>query len=298
MKKGSLSFPILRSEWPALAVVASAAATPFIGEQAFAKILDWRILTLFFVWLFAVSLAGVVSVARHAEALAELYREPLGTVILTLSVVTIEVIMIASILFHDEPTPTIARDTLYASLMIIVNGFLGLAVLTGGLKYGVQRYNLQSSRIYLSMLLAFWGLGFFVPSYLPAQALQPYKVFLTALFMVLYALFLWAQIAHHRYFFVSGPQRAGGPRKRRGRGRAYHIGAIVITFGGGRLSLQADGGSHGRGRATVSPAGHDRSARGCAVGPVAEGASKPSVRRSPTTSRGPSISASDRRCRR
>ena len=109
--------------------------------------------------------------------------------------------MISSILFHDDPTPDIARDTLYSSLMIIVNGFLGGAVLLGGLRHGVQHYNLQSSRLYLSMLLALWGLAFFVPSYLPATAKAPYKGFLIVLCIVIFALFLWAQGAQHRYGF-------------------------------------------------------------------------------------------------
>jgi len=239
LKKRRLIISELVVEWPMATVLVSVVAVLVIGDRRFSTILDPAVLAVFFVWLFAVILAGVICVARHAEALAELYGEPLGTIILTLTLVGIEVVMIASILFHDDPTPEIARDTLYSSLMIIVNGFLGLAVLVGGLKHGVQRYNLQSSRIYLSMLLALWGIAFFIPSYLPAAALNSFKGFLILLCVVLYGLFLRVQFIQHRYFFSSGPgsnrrtiKSKNKPTNARQRMnmRRFHFAAVIITF--------------------------------------------------------------------
>jgi len=233
----------MATEWPMLMALASVAIVFLVGQEQFYTIANPGVLALLFVWLFAVILAGAIGVARHAEALASLYREPVGTLILTLSLVAIEVIMISSILFHDDPTPDIARDTLYSSLMIIVNGFLGGAVLLGGLRHGVQRYNLQSSRLYLSMLLALWGLAFFVPSYLPAAAKAPYKGFLIVLCIALFALFLRAQVAQHRYFFARVSKAKEGKARRRSsaeagpmtmrqqlRSRRFHLASVVVTF--------------------------------------------------------------------
>lgn len=227
------------AEWPTLAALGSLVAVLLIGDRRFETILDPVVLAVFFVWLFTVILAGVIAVARHAEALAELYYEPFGTLVLTLTLVAVEVVMIASILFHDDPTPEIARDTLFSSLMITVNGFLGAAVLAGGIRHGVQRYNLQSSRLYLSMLLVIWGVAFFVPSYLPTAARSSYKVFLVALCLVLYALFLRVQIIQHRYFFATTPRSNGRIAKAKPkpmqdrqlrRSRRFHLAAVVVTF--------------------------------------------------------------------
>jgi len=240
--RGGVVFALI-AEWQMFAALASLALVFAIGESRFYTIVDPVVLSVLFLWLFAVILAGVIGVARHAEALAKLYREPLGTLILILSLVGIEVIMISSILFHDEPTPNIARDTLYSSLMIIVNGFLGAAVLVGGWRHGVQRYNLQSSRIYLSMLLALWGVAFFVPSYLPPAAAGPYKGFLIVLCVTLFALFLWVQFVQHRYFFAHTAGRADDPnepahdaaiastrRRRQARSGRFHLAVVVVTF--------------------------------------------------------------------
>ena len=76
----------------------------------------WSALGLF-IWLFLVILWSASSVVHHAEVLAHKYGEPYGTLILTLSVVTIEVIMIVAIMLHEENNPTFARDTLYTLLI-------------------------------------------------------------------------------------------------------------------------------------------------------------------------------------
>jgi Ca2+:H+ antiporter len=79
----------------------------------------WFILIL--AWLFGVILASAFAVVRHAESLAVLFGEPLGTLILTLSAITIEVMMIAAVMLTGEGKPALARDTMFAVLMIILN---------------------------------------------------------------------------------------------------------------------------------------------------------------------------------
>ena len=69
---------------------------------------------------------------RHAEKLAEYLGEPYGTLILTLSVVGIEVAVISSVMVHGANNPTLARDTIFAVVMIVLNGVVGVSLLVGG----------------------------------------------------------------------------------------------------------------------------------------------------------------------
>ncbi|MFD2851669.1 hypothetical protein [Eoetvoesiella caeni] len=70
-------------------------------------------------------------VAHHAEVLAEKVGDPYGTMILTLSAVLVEVVVLAIMMSH-ESSPTLVRDTIYAAVMLDINGILGLAALMGG----------------------------------------------------------------------------------------------------------------------------------------------------------------------
>jgi Ca2+:H+ antiporter len=147
--------------------------------------LDWWTAARF-LWLFATVLVSAFAVVRHAESLAHHYGEPYGTLILTLSAVAIEVIMISAMMLHEDPDPTLGRDTIYATLMIIVNGLIGLAMLLGGLRYGEQQYNLKSSTAFFSMILVLAAVGLYLPVVVPAASRITYEVFLIALSCLLY----------------------------------------------------------------------------------------------------------------
>src|SRR5688572_24435275 len=86
-------------------------------------------------WLFGVILWGAVGVMRHAEKVAHILGEPLGTLVLTLSAITIEVALIASVMLVGKPDPALARDTMFAVLMIVLNGMVGLSLLVGGIRH-------------------------------------------------------------------------------------------------------------------------------------------------------------------
>jgi Ca2+:H+ antiporter len=156
-----------------------------------------------FLWLFLVILGAAFGVVRHAEVLAHKYGEPYGTLILTLSVIGIEVIMIATMMLNGDPDPTAARDTMYSVIMIVINGLIGLALILGGLRHGEQSHNLKSSNSYFSMILAIVGLGLVLPAFVPAHRLVHYEVLLIVLSFGLYAVFLRVQTKEHRYFFVA-----------------------------------------------------------------------------------------------
>ncbi len=183
--------------------LASAVVLSLFGR----RLLDAPALSLWmivlFSWLFAVILVSAFAVVRHAESLADRYGEPYGTLILTLSAVAIEVIMISAMMLHGSPNPTLGRDTIYSTLMIIVNGLIGLAMLLGGLRYGEQEYNLKSSTSFFSMILVLTVVGLYLPKVVPSASRVAYEVFLIVLSSLLYLLFLRIQTKEHRYYFVS-----------------------------------------------------------------------------------------------
>ena len=119
---------------------------------------------LMFAWLFGVIILGSMSVVRHADCLAALLGEPYGTMILTLSVASIEIMTIAIVMTTGDPNPTLARDTMFSVVMIVLNGLVGLALLLGGLRYKEQEYNLQGVNAYLSVIVALSVFGLIVPN--------------------------------------------------------------------------------------------------------------------------------------
>ena len=195
--------------------------------------LNWWTAALF-LWLFATVLVAAFAVVRHAESLAHHYGEPYGTLILTLSAVAIEVIMISAMMLNEDPDPTLGRDTIYATLMIIVNGLIGLAMLLGGLRYGEQQYNLKSSTAFFSMILVLVAVGLYLPVVVPAASRITYEVFLIALSCLLYLLFLRIQTKEHRYYFVSEPPAGARLAGHAGDGAPGWYHAVLLL---GTLSL-------------------------------------------------------------
>ncbi|MDL2397379.1 calcium:proton antiporter [Rhizobium mayense] len=139
-------------------------------------------------------------VAHHAEILATKVGDPYGTMILTLSAVSVEVIMLA-ILISGESSPTLVRDTIYSAVMLDINGILGLAALLGGLKHGEQPYNDDSSKTYGVMIFTAMGISMIVPEFIPDAKWHYYSAFTIVAMIALYALFLRMQVGKHSYFF-------------------------------------------------------------------------------------------------
>lgn len=155
---------------------------------------------LAFAVIVAVIVAISMRVAHHAEVLAERFGEPYGTMILTSSAVIVEVVMLA-ILMMNSAQPTLARDTVYAAVMIDINGIIGIAAIIGGLRHGEQKYNLDASNSYIAMLLVSLGIAMFIPDFVPQASWQMYSVFTIVIMVILYGVFLRIQTVEHRYFF-------------------------------------------------------------------------------------------------
>lgn len=148
-----------------------------------------------------IAIIGVaIRVAHHAEAIAEKIGEPYGTMVLTLSAVLVEVIILVIMMSHEH-SPTLARDTIYAAIMLDMNGIIGLAALLGGLKHGEQVYNDDSGKTYVVMIMTAVGISMLVPEFLPEEKWTYYSMFTIVIMAILYALFLKLQTGKHSYFF-------------------------------------------------------------------------------------------------
>ncbi|ODR98155.1 calcium:proton antiporter [Methyloceanibacter methanicus] len=170
---------------------------------------------LLFVWLFAVMMWCAYAVMQQGEAVAEELGEPYGTLILTFSVIIIEVAMLAAIMLKGENNPTLARDAMFATLMIVLNGMVGTALLMGALRYWEQDYNLAGARAFLVVLTALSVFALILPNHTeipPDPVKAPGKAILfAAITLLFYAVFVIIQTMRHRTFFAEpeqGPQDA------------------------------------------------------------------------------------------
>ena len=145
-------------------------------------------------------------VVKEADALATKLGEPYGTLILTLSIVCIEVILITAILLGPGEFPTIGKDSIFSVMMIILNLVMGICLVAGGLKYGEQEYNAQGALSYLSMILLLGGTSMVLPNFIIGAgdgSFTPFQaVFISGSIAIVYAIFLKFQMKEYRYMYV------------------------------------------------------------------------------------------------
>src|ERR1700733_9863359 len=201
----SVHGPMPRSAWifPALAVLLFAAATglgvsftPSPGGLVFAAVL--------LIILFGTVFAAV----HHAEVIAERIGEPYGTLLLTLAVTIIEVALIATIMLGEKPVPTLARDTVFAVVMIVCNGLVGICILAGGLRHREQDFQISGSSLYLSVLIVLATMTLIMPNYTLTTPGPVYSAaqlgFVSVVTLILYGVFLYTQTILHRDYFIGG----------------------------------------------------------------------------------------------
>jgi Ca2+:H+ antiporter len=202
--------PMPRSAWifPALAVLLFAVATalgftftPSAGGLVFAAVL--------LVILFGTVFAAV----HHAEVIAERIGEPYGTLLLTLAVTVIEVALIATIMLGEKPVPALARDTVFAVVMIVCNGLVGICILAGGLRYREQDFQVTGSNVYLSVLIVLATITLILPNYTLTTPGPLYSAgqlaFVSIVTIILYGVFLYTQTIRHRDYFIVESEGGG-----------------------------------------------------------------------------------------
>ncbi|HXX42794.1 MAG TPA: hypothetical protein VEI58_11090 [Chthoniobacterales bacterium] len=226
---------ILRTEYPLLIGLTSAGFFLWLGSATLEDVAHPLLLAGIFAWLFFGVLWSAISVVRHAEAVAVKTGEPYGTVILTLSAITIEVIMISAAVLHGANNPTLARDMMFAMLMIALNGVIGLSLLLGGLRHREQFYNLQGASAYLNTIMALSVLGLVLPNFTTSlsgpRLSSTQEEFLVVTSLTLYAVFLMLQTRRHQQYFMEaqGEKASGGhahdvPTRSTG----FHVSMLIL----------------------------------------------------------------------
>lgn len=188
---------------------------------------------LFAAALFAGLLAAIIwsafGVVHEAEELAGLLGEPLGTLVLTLAIVVIEVALVSAVMLGAKNAPTLGRDTMFAVLMIVLNGVVGLGLLVGGLRHHQQSYNLQGASAFLAVIIPLSTLALIIPNFTTSTSdgsLTKLQAVTFSVFTVaLYGVFLLIQTGRHSDFFQE--EAAPGARPAADDRPAASAGAIL-----------------------------------------------------------------------
>jgi Ca2+:H+ antiporter len=156
--------------------------------------------------LIAIGLLGCVFASvHHAETVALRVGEPYGSLILALSVTVLEAGMIVSMMLGGGG-PTVARDAIFAALMIALNGIIGLCLVLGGARHFVQNFRATAANAFLAVLIPLAVLTLVLPTLTQTEPgpvfATPQLVFVAVVALLLYAAFLYMQLVRHRADFV------------------------------------------------------------------------------------------------
>lgn len=158
--------------------------------------------------------SAVLSAVHHAEVIAHRVGEPFGTLTLALAVTTIEVALIVSLTASGgDAAAALARDTIFAALMIILTGMLGMCLMIGGLRHREQSFDTRGVSSTLAVIAALAVLTMVLPNYTTSVAGPYYSegqlITMAVVSAILYGIFVLVQTVRHRdYFLPKGPEIA------------------------------------------------------------------------------------------
>lgn len=151
--------------------------------------------------------AAVMTAVHHAEVVAHKVGEPFGTLMLAVAVTVIEVALIASLMLAGGATATaLARDTVFAAIMIVCNGVVGLCVLVGGLRHRVVAFRVEGTSPALAVLVALATLTLVLPAFTTTTTGPTFSgsqlAFAGVVSLALYGAFVFVQTVRHRDYFL------------------------------------------------------------------------------------------------
>ncbi len=159
-------------------------------------------------WLIAAILMCAFRAMAHADELAGILGEPYGTLILTVAAITIEVAAVCAVMLGADGDDTVARDTMFSVLMIILNLLLGLALLLGGARRTEQEFNAQSAGAYMPLIVTLGMITLVLPRFTSSREggwmSDPMMIFVAIASLAIYAVFLGMQTTRYRAFFAHG----------------------------------------------------------------------------------------------
>ena len=154
-----------------------------------------------------VLIGSVLAAVHHAEVIAHKVGEPFGTLVLAIAVTVIEVSLIVSLMLSNAgDATTLARDTVFAAIMIILNFIIGICLLAGAVRHHEQRFTLKGMTAALGVLAAMAVLSLILPNYTSSTAGPTYAssqlMFVAVVSLILYGTFVLVQTVRHRDYFL------------------------------------------------------------------------------------------------
>ena len=158
--------------------------------------------------LCGVALMGtVIAAVHHAEVVAHRVGEPFGTLVLALAVTAIETALILSmVIAGGDDMAVLARDSIYAAVMIICTGVVGICVLLGGIAHGEQTFRIEGAGAGLAALIVMSTLTLVLPVFTTSTPAGTYSssqlTFVAVSSAALWAIFIFVQTVRHRDYFI------------------------------------------------------------------------------------------------
>jgi Ca2+:H+ antiporter len=183
-----------------------------------------------------VLIGSVLAAVHHAEVIAHKVGEPFGTLVLAIAVTVIEVSLIVSLMLSNAgDAATLARDTVFAAIMIILNFIIGLCLLAGAVRHHEQRFTLKGMTAALGVLAAMAVLSLILPNYTSSTVGPTYAssqlIFVAVVSLVLYGTFVLVQTVRHRdYFLPSTDDKDDHAAPPSGRATGIAFAALLVAL--------------------------------------------------------------------
>ncbi|WP_018155849.1 calcium:proton antiporter [Demetria terragena] len=166
--------------------------------------------TVLLVVIAALLVGSVLAAVHHAEVVAHRVGEPFGSLILAVAVTVIEVGLILTLMLSGgDAASTLARDTVFAAVMITTNGILGLALLAGALRHGIVHFNAEGTGSALACVATLATLCLVLPRFTTAAPGPEFSgsqlAFAAVASLAVYVMFVLTQTGRHRDFFLPVP---------------------------------------------------------------------------------------------
>ncbi|MBO9152212.1 calcium:proton antiporter [Chitinophaga sp. GCM10012297] len=187
-------------------------------------------------------IGSVMSAVHHSEVIAHRVGEPYGTIILAVAITVIEVSIIISLMVAGgDEAASLARDTIFSAIMLILNGIVGLCLFLGGLKFREQIFTKHSATIALVSLIAIVILTMVFPTFTTSVSgpyySTPQLIFVSVACLVIYSFFLLAQTRRHREYFL--PEGADDAQTMAVSGKKMAVSLVFLLLSLGIVVLMA-----------------------------------------------------------
>jgi Ca2+:H+ antiporter len=184
--------------------------------------------------------AAVLSAVHHAEVVAHRVGEPFGSLVLAVSVTVIEVALIVTLMVggKESETATLARDTVFAAVMITCNGIVGLSLLVGTLRTRFAEFNAEGTATALATVATLATLTLVLPTFTTSEPGPEFSsaqlAFAAVASLAIYGLFVFVQTVRHRDYFLpvgasaDDPDAHAAPPDRRA--ALFSLGLLVVAL--------------------------------------------------------------------